>query len=177
MCLPILKLWNNSVTHQLSMAYGTECFGCTYARACQLTHIQTNIGWINTHINHRDINYNVFLYVQQNCCEQILYIQYTVQLYVLCVCVCVYSFPHIPVHLSHSKYHVTSCPRKTPSPETRQKGPLVHTSIINKTNTPHWVREKLNTISCFCWICCTRLVGSIISLHIVVPVKLQCIKT
>lgn len=58
--------------------------------------------------------------------------------------------------------------------------PPVHRSTNKETKTPRrfWRGgEELNTISCFCWNCRSRLAGSVISLHTVVPVKLQFIKS
>lgn len=56
------------------------------------------------------------------------------------------------------------------------QGLLSTEAQIRKHKTPHGVSGKLNTIRCFCWNCCSRLAGFVISLHTAVPAKLRFIK-
>lgn len=68
---------------------------------------------------------------------------------------CVVFFPLLPVYRVSCNFARS---QNSLSAEVIQTGPLNHTGIINKTNTPHRVRMKLNTISCFRWNCFVRLV-------------------
>lgn len=161
--------------HQITCTFNhhhPHVFNCLWLARATTVELPVKLGQ-----NHQGQNSTIKSVLSKNSFAQHKNNTYNMQPSKSVLCVCI----QLSVYLVFLciKYHVTShtTPPYSLPPEVIQTGPLVHTSIINKTNTPHRIAGKLNTISCFCWNFCTRLVGSIISLHIVVPVKLKCIKT